>query len=190
MSSRLCIQYKYQKWLEQEERDILSQTFIDIPCGSDKEEQLYTEIVKHYINDHEWLKLMTFVHHKNTTRLMHCMHVSYLCFLQAYRKQWDFESAAIGGLLHDFCLFDKGDYTIKHYRDIWCFYHPQQALQAAERKYKLSDVTRDIIATHMFPMAFAFPKHRETWLIAYWDKYCAVREVMHKPQYNMIGGCV
>lgn len=181
MSTHLCIKYRYQKWIERHERSILEQTFLDIPSGTKREEELYAEIVDEYIKDHEWLQLMAYKHHKNTTRLMHCMHVSYLCFLQAYRHKWDYESAAIGGLLHDFCLFNKGDYTIKHYRDIWCFYHPQEALKMAEAKYTLSDVTKDVIAKHMFPVAFSFPKHRETWLIAYWDKYCAVREFLHRP---------
>lgn len=181
MSTHLCIKYRYQKWIEHNERSILEQTFLDIPSGTTQEEHLYAEIINDYIQDHEWLQLMAYTHHKHTTRLMHCMHVSYLCFLHAYRHQWDYESAAIGGLLHDFCLFNKGDYTVKHYRDIWCFYHPQEALKMAETKYELSAVARDIIAKHMFPMAFSFPKHRETWLITYWDKYCAVREFLHKP---------
>jgi uncharacterized protein len=181
MSTRLCIKYKYQKWLDQNERGILEQTFIDIPGGTDKEEQLYAEIVQEYIQDHEWLKLMAYTHHKNTSRLMHCMHVSYLCFLSAYRSHWDYRSAAIGGLLHDFCLFNKKEYAVKNYRDIWCFYHPQEALKLAESKYELSDVARDIISKHMFPVALSFPRHRETWLIAYWDKYCAVREYLYKP---------
>ncbi|MBQ8806552.1 MAG: hypothetical protein IJZ68_08865 [Bacteroidaceae bacterium] len=182
MSTHLCIKYRYQKWIRKHERGILEQTFLDIPAGTEKEEQLYAEIVDQYIKDNEWLQLIAYAHHKHTTRLMHCMHVSYLCFLQAYRHDWDYESAAIGGLLHDFVLFDKKDYDVTKFEEIWCFYHPQQALQAAEEKYELTDVSKDIIAKHMFPMAFSLPKHKETWLIAYWDKYCAIREFMHKRQ--------
>lgn len=185
MSTHLCLKYRYQKWLDQNERDILDQTFRDIPSGTDKEEKLYAKIVDTYIHDHEWLQLMAYTHHHHTNRLMHCMHVSYLCFLQAYRHNWDYESAAVGGLLHDFCLFSKGDYDVKKFKDIWCFYHPRQALKVATSKYELSNKVKDMILKHMFPMAFSFPRHKETWLIAYWDKYCAVREFMWKqPLYN------
>ena len=181
MSTHLCIKYGYQKWLSAEERSLLEQTFLDIPSGTTKEETLYADIVSQYMQDHEWLQLMELEHHKNTNRLMHSLHVSYLCFLQAFRLGWDYVSAAIGGLLHDFVLFTKKDYRVKRIQDIWCFHHPQEALKKAETKYELSDISKDIIQKHMFPIAFSFPKHRETWLITYWDKYCAIREFLYKP---------
>lgn len=176
--SRLCIRYPNHGLLA--EKDILSKTFADISCGSEQEKNIYTSIVLPYLNDVSWLQMRDIVHHKYTNRLMHCMHVSYLCFLYAYRHHWDYISAAIGGLLHDFVLFNKKDYRVTSVKRIWCFYHPQAALQMSEAKYVLTDKVRDMIAKHMFPAAFAFPRYKETWLIVYWDKYCAVRERFHK----------
>lgn len=182
MSTRLRIQYRYQKWIGQKERDILSQTFLDIPCGTKREEDLYSEIVKPYIQDETWLQLINFTHHKHTNRLMHCMHVSYLCFLYAYRHKWDYKSAAIGGLLHDFVLFSKKDSKINNSKGFWCFSHPKEALKMAESKYNLNKISRDIITKHMFPAVFAVPRYKETWAIVYWDKYCAIQELIHKKQ--------
>lgn len=181
---RLCIKYRNQK--HNSATSILEQTFIDIPAGTEEEKRVYSEIVDDYIRDHDWLKLMSYIHHKQTTRLMHSMHVSYLCFLHAFRKGWDYVSAAIGGLLHDFCLFNKGDYPIRHVLDIWCFWHAKQALQTSENKYQLNHITENMIRAHMFPSAVTLPKYKETWLIVYWDKYCAVREYLHKTKIPAI----
>lgn len=182
MAKRLCIKYGYQKRIEQRERDVLEQTFLDIPCGTPQEQLIYTQIVHKYMQDHEFLQLVTFSHHSKTSRLMHSMHVSYLCFLQAFRRNWDYKSAAIGGLLHDFVLFSKKDYDVTKFSEIWTWYHPKQALKMATRKFKLNERTKDIIEKHMFPMYPSFPKYKETYLIVYWDKYCAIREYLHKPK--------
>ena len=180
MSRRLFIKYRNQ--IANTERTILEQTFLDIPCGTEYEKRLYTEIVSKYMEDNEWLQLVTLAHHKRTNRLMHSMHVSYLCFLQAYRMNWDYKSAAIGGLLHDFVLFSKKDYRVTRWGEIWCFHHPKEALKMATSKYHLNERTKDIIRKHMFPVAGSFPKYKETYLIVYWDKYCAVREYFHRPK--------
>ena len=154
--------------------------FKDIRIGTEEEQFIYYGIVKSYLSDEDFMNLMNHCHHKQIDRLTHSLRVSYLCFITAYRHKMDYVSVAIGGLLHDFCLFGKGDYRVKKITDIWCFYHPKEALKKAESKYVLSDISKDMIQKHMFPMVTSFPKHKETYLIAYWDKYCAIKEYCQK----------
>ena len=180
----LCIKYRNQK--KHKASTILEQTFIDIPAGTAEERSVYAEIVDEYIRDHDWLQLVSYIHHTQTSRLMHSMHVSYLCFLHAFRKGWDYVSAAIGGLLHDFCLSNKGEYPRRKFLDIWCFWHAKQALTMSESKYELNHITKNMIRSHMFPSTITFPKYKESWLIVYWDKYCAVREYLHKTKIPAI----
>ena len=157
--------------------NLLEQLFIDISKGTDEEKQVYKEIIFDFLKNRDILSLVYRPHHRLVNRLMHCLHVSYCCFLTSYRHSMDYKSAAIGGLLHDFCLSDKGDNKRKSFRDFWCFYHQQKALEESEKRFSLSERSKDIISKHMFPMALSIPRYKETWLIAYWDKYCAVKEV-------------
>lgn len=160
--------------------DLIQQLFADISIGTKEEENIFIGLIGNYLRDEEFLLLHTHSHHKNTSRLIHSLHVSYLCFLTGYRHKLDYVSLSIGGLLHDFCLFEKKDYSINKLSDVWCFYHPQQALKKAEEKFELSDISKEVIKMHMFPVTFSIPKYKETYVICYWDKYCAVKEVFQK----------
>lgn len=159
---------------------IFDMLFNDIKSGTEEEKTLYKSIVLKVLENKEVIKLLEITHHKKTTRLMHCMHVSYRCFLVSYRHQMDYVSAAIGGLLHDFCLTSKGEYTKKTFEDIWCFYHPQVALKNTEKHFVITDIAKDMISKHMFPVTLSIPVYKETYLIAYWDKYYAIRELCTK----------
>lgn len=158
----------------------LERLFYDIKSGTEEEKTLYKSVIVNVLENKEVVKLIDVKHHKNTNRLMHCLHVSYRCFLVSYRHQMDYVSAAIGGLLHDFCLDNKGEYIKKTFEDIWCFYHPQEALKNTEKYFVITDVAKDMISKHMFPVALSIPKYKETYLIAYWDKHYAIRELFTK----------
>lgn len=155
---------------------LFNRLFDDIKSGTEEEKTLYKHLITNILLNEEVIKLLNIPHHKNTTRLMHCLHVSYRCFLVSYRHKMDYKSAAIGGLLHDFCLVCKGEYIKKRYKDIWCLYHPQVALENAEKHFVVTDIAKDMIVKHMFPIALSMPKYKETYLIIYWDKYYAIRE--------------
>lgn len=179
MHSRLCIKFKYQQALPHKATNIMDMLFLDVPCGTTQEEHIYKNIIQPYLDDIDIQQLESFVHHHKTTRLMHSLHVSYLCFLFAYRHNWDYHSAAVGGILHDFVLMSRETYKQQSGK-WWILQHPECALRAAQAKYQLDATTQDIIQTHMFPLSLRFPRYKEAYLIAYWDKYCAIRERFQK----------
>ncbi|MEQ8236852.1 MAG: HD family phosphohydrolase [Syntrophomonadaceae bacterium] len=116
-----------------------------------------------------------FGHHLPFSRLDHSLHVSYLAYLVCKRMGLDFQSAARGGILHDFYFYDSR--VTKPLRGIHCFCHPAIALENAQRHFKLNHIERDIIAKHMWPVTIIPPKFRESYVVTVLDKYCASREV-------------
>ena len=160
--------------------DILFVTlFREIKRGTETEKHLFKKIIRPYLERPDILLLLNYVHHKHTTRLQHCLHVSYQCFITCYRSGLDYKSAAIGGLLHDFCPCDKKSDS-KKIKDMWCFRHPRIALNNAQQMGETSEIIQDMITTHMFPVAVSFPKYKESYWIIFWDKHCAVRERIFK----------
>ncbi len=112
--------------------------------------------------------------HMHVSRLQHSVNVSYYSFLLCRKLGLNARAAARGGLLHDLFFYDwaesKGDRTVGHIK-----YHPCVALENAEKLTELTDMERDIIAKHMWPMS-AMPKYRETFIVSMVDKLSATIE--------------
>ena len=51
-------------------------------------------------------------------------------------------------------------------------------LRNAERDFALSEIERDIIEKHMFPVNIKPPRHKESYIVTIADKICALREVI------------
>jgi len=103
----------------------------------------------------------------------HCLFVSYVSFLTCKRLGMDCRSAARGGLLHDFYLYDKSSVSgFKHRAQ-----HPKIALENADLCFELSDKEKDIILKHMWPITFGIPRYRESFVVDAVDKYCTYLEI-------------
>ena len=91
----------------------------------------------------------------------------------------DRRSLIRGALLHDYFLYD------------WRTLHPRPGLRHglshglrhggraaanADRDFGLNAVEADIIRRHMFPLTLTPPRYRESLLVCWEDKVCAVRE--------------
>lgn len=121
------------------------------------------------------LALDDFTHHYHVTRLEHCLHVSYFSFVMCKKLGLDYQSAARGGLLHDFYFYDSR--VSKPAQGIHCFRHPGIALENAEKHFPLNKLERDIIVKHMWPVTLTPPRFRESFVVTAMDKYCANREL-------------
>jgi uncharacterized protein len=125
--------------------------------------------------EHDMIRsLDAFAHHRSITRLEHCLHVSYLSYLTCRKMGLDYQSAARGGLLHDFYLYDS--HVTKPDSGIHCFCHPSIALENATKYFPLNEVEKDIIVKHMWPVTISPPKYKESFIVTFMDKYCASRE--------------
>ena len=58
--------------------------------------------------------------------------------------------------------------------------HPKYALKNATDNFYLTDLERDIIVSHMFPVSVKPPKYAESWVVNLVDDVVAIAEVSYK----------
>ncbi len=136
----------------------------------------YILLVDDILHNQEFRKLKGFFHHTNHI-YDHVIRVSYISYVIAKALHLDFRSAARGGLLHDFFLYDwrerKANDAKKalHGRE-----HPYIALANAKVQFEVSDLEADIIVKHMFPKTRAMPRYKESFVVSLSDKISALYE--------------
>ncbi len=83
-----------------------------------------------------------------------------------------------GALLHDYFLYDWHDPSNGH--PLHGISHAQTALENASEDFELSELEKDIITHHMFPLTLHPPRSREAWLVCFADKLCAFTETVNR----------
>lgn len=133
----------------------------------------FDNIIRDVMNDIEFKEIDTCVHH-GISRLEHSLRVSYYSYKVTKALKLDYKETAIAGLLHDFFLSKNLNVTDKLTS---MFEHPKLALENAENHFYLSDMQKDIISSHMFPLIpNKPPKFLESWIVSMVDKGAAVYE--------------
>lgn len=152
----------------------------DAMLKKNKEQELQAEFYSIIadIAEHETvLKMKQYRQHYDTSTYEHCMHVAYLNYKIGKKLHLDYKALARAGMLHDLFLYDWR----KKQRDVeidglHAFVHPKIAFQNASRLFNLNEKEKDIIVKHMWPVTLPLPKYKESFLITFVDKYCALAE--------------
>lgn len=119
-------------------------------------------------------------HHPGVSCYEHSLFVAYTSFRLARHWGLDYRTAARGGLLHDLYLYDPK--VMKAHRQ--CFAHPRAAVEnAAALCGGLTEQERNIILSHMWPIARRMPRCREAAVVCLVDKLCATAELIHIWKY-------
>ena len=138
----------------------------------------FFDCISDLIDCREVEQLKNITHHISTTRFQHCLNVSYYGYIICKKFSLDARSAARAGLLHDLFYYDRKEYNSGKSKGQLS--HSQlHSLMAAENASKLIDMNaleRDIIEKHMWPVTKKAPKYKESYIISFVDKYCAVLE--------------
>ena len=145
----------------------------------------YMECVYDIINSEPFERMNNYIQHGTTTTLEHCLSVSYISYKICKYYNFDYISAARGGLLHDLFLYDWHTHRKETGNRFHGFTHPVVALHNAEKYFKLNDVEKDIIKKHMWPLTVVPPKTREGFVVMYADKYCGLIETMERVKNNL-----
>lgn len=150
----------------------------------------FAEISSDIVRNSRYLKLKEIYHHKHSV-YEHTRDVAESCY-----RVGSFLNRIIrielypltrGALLHDFFLYhwrrEKSPSGEHH-----AFAHPKEALKNAEEEFSpLSDIEKNIILSHMWPLTIHPPRYREAWIVTVVDKIVATKEFIHeflqKPQY-------
>lgn len=115
------------------------------------------------------------LHHGDTSVYEHSIQVAYMSYRIALKLGWkkNLHSLIVGGLLHDYFLYDWH----KRENRFHGILHPTRAYKNAREDMTLDPISKDIIIKHMFPLTLIPPIYKESWLVSFSDKVCAVMEV-------------
>jgi len=142
----------------------------------------YAALVKDILTHPEFLRTRDFPHHKHVTIFTHACAVSYLSYSICKKFGLDYRSAARGGLLHDFFLYDWRNHDVPDLprEKFHGLAHPKIALENARTYFELNDTERDCILRHMWPLTPMPPRTREAFIVSMVDKWVASREFLRR----------
>lgn len=141
----------------------------------------YKGCIKDLIQDKTVQSMEKYGHHSNISCLGHSIHVSYTSYLICRNLSMDYRSAARGGLLHDFFLYDWRRVKSKA---VHGFTHSRIALDNAKQRFSLNKVEQDIIEKHMWPITTSLPRYKESYIVALVDIYCMLVEMAQRYNAN------
>lgn len=139
----------------------------------------YYNCVKELLESKVVQQMEKYLQHGKTTTLKHCIDVSYKSYKVAKILKLNYRAAARAALLHDLFLYDWHEFRMKKKLfENHGYTHPRIALENAVKYFKLTDLERDIILKHMWPLTLRqLPKYKETLLVSMIDKYSSTKEI-------------
>ncbi len=141
-----------------------------------KHQEEFHNILKDLINSEHVQEMRNIIHHVDEVSCLdHSLFVAYLTYRISRFFRMDYIAATRGALLHDLHLQDWSLTNIKKPERL--LIHPAMALENANKLYELSEIEKDIIITHMWPVTITkVPKTKESVVVNCADKICAVYE--------------
>lgn len=135
----------------------------------------FMSIIKDIITNKTVQKMKNFKQHYETSCFDHCLIASYYCFICCKKLNLDYISCCRAAMLHDLFLYDwrkrENGRTGLH-----AFTHPKTACVNAKKLFFITEKQTDIILKHMWPVTFSLPKYKESYILTFVDKYCALNE--------------
>ena len=134
-----------------------------------KKEIEFNKIISDILKNEIFINLGNEIHH-GVTRLEHSLNVARTAYNWAKKLKWDnYEEITRAALLHDFFFSDD-------IKDCNQLHHQTIAARNAIKYFNINSKQQNIIAAHMFPLTKTMPKYKESWLVSFADKYCAIKE--------------
>lgn len=135
---------------------------------------LYNICVSDLLKSDTVQSMDNFIQHGDVTTLRHCENVSYMSFQICKALNLDYRSAARGGLLHDYYLYD---WHINPHCKLHGYRHPGIAYLNAHRDFPLNETESDIIKKHMWPLTLTkIPLYPESLIVSFCDKVQTIIE--------------
>lgn len=134
----------------------------------------FFHIISDYLREPKILELDNFIQHCHTTRLLHCVNVSFLTYRECKLHQLNWVQAVDAALLHDFFLYDWRN--LENPKQCHAYAHPVAALENARQLMSLSSLQENIILSHMWPLTVCKPSSPEAKVVTKMDKYATAME--------------
>ena len=119
--------------------------------------------------------MKNFRQHYQTTCFDHCLMTSFLCYHFCKIFNLDFVSCARAAMVHDLFLYDWRK-KLSDRKGLHAFTHPKTAYDNASKLFNINKKEKDIILKHMWPVTLSFPRYIESFVLIFFDKYCALTE--------------
>lgn len=132
-------------------------------------------IIQDLVSNETVQKMKDYLQHYDTSCFEHCKNVAYYSYLICRKFNLDYISVARAGMLHDLFLYNWRRKE-EDRKGLHAFTHPRAALQNASSLFALNDTEVDIILKHMWPLTFTLPRYKESIIVSFVDKYCAIQE--------------
>ena len=137
-----------------------------------------------YYSD-EVQSLKQYEQHLEIDRLQHITSVSYVAYMLCKKFGLDYESAAVGAVMHDLFYYDWRDGETGKWHKLHGYKHPKYAALNAKELYPaMTKKQSDIIRSHMWPLTLRIPNTLEGLVVSLSDKYCATRELLYSLNKN------
>ncbi len=148
-------------------------------------EKLLKEILIQVVDNSSFNECKKYIQHGNTSIYRHSIMVARKsCQIASkFNIKVSYNEMVRGALLHDYFLYDWHDKGHKHRRPHG-FFHPSAALKNAMRDFILTDIEKDIIKKHMFPLTPVPPVYAESFIVCIADKICSASETFIKNRNN------
>ena len=138
--------------------------------------QGYTNCIEDLLKNEVTSSMDSLIQHGSVTCFDHSLSVSYYSYILCRFFGLDYRSAARGGLLHDLFLYTW--HKTKLVGGMHGFTHPYTALENAQKHFTLNKMEKDIIVKHMWPLTIRLPRFKESYVVSFVDKYCAILEII------------
>lgn len=123
-------------------------------------------------------QMKKYPHHGNTNCYQHCLKVAYYNYLICNIFGLRAREAARAGMLHDLFLYDWHTHAKKTGAHFHGLTHPKTAMENAQKNFQLSEVEKDMVLKHMWPLTIIPPRYPESFVICLIDKYCCICEII------------
>lgn len=142
-------------------------------------------IIKDIASNNTVKRMKNFNQHYDTNCFEHCIRVSYISYLICKKLKLNYKAAARAGMLHDLFLYDWRKRQDGR-KGLHAFTHPKTALENSTKLFELSDIEKDIILKHMWPVTIKLPKYKESHIVTLVDKYSAITESLSYYYRNIL----
>lgn len=144
----------------------------------------YLDCVSDIIGHDDVRSMKQYNQHRGVDCLRHSLNVSIFSYLICKKLRLDYRSAARGGLLHDFFLYDW--HNGNPHGGLHAFRHPKIASINAKEKFDLNCREQDVIRKHMWPLTLSLPKYPETFVVVLVDKFFCIREAFRSGNHQVL----
>ena len=136
-----------------------------------KNRKIYYDIYSDFYSVNKYRELKSMVHHGNN-RLDHINRVAKMSYNMSKLFGLDYISTTRGALMHDFFLNKElSDLSSKRFK-----IHPQKAYENSKKYFKVNELEKNIILSHMYPITKELPKYKESYIVSISDKIVSIYE--------------